>query len=777
MSVAERFETEGLRRFYTALLDAVGQAVIATDPSGRIIHWNQAAERMKGWTAEEAIGRPLIDFLPPDSLPERTAALLTAIATGVGWSEDTIVRHRNGGEVAAQVTATPIIDAQGDLIAMIGVGTDLTDRRAAEERVRHLGELVESTGDSLLGKSRTGEIVSWNRAAEDLYGYTAEEAIGQNVSLLQPDDRPEELQIILEQVAAGNTVLNLETEHVRSDGTHVDVSLTVAPTFDAGGVVDGASAMAHDLTDVHKMKTASEYNAGHDALTGLPNRELLCELLEQTLATVGHTDAPVAVLFLDLDQFKTVNDAVGHAVGDKILVEVARRLTAVTRGDDLVARFSGDTFVIVSSSAEESTAGRVAARLLDSLVDPIDVSGTPVYISASIGIAVSPPMDAELLLTHAEAAMYDAKARGRARTRFFDTEMAMARDPQERLQLSNDLRQALQENALEVWYQPIVDLATGAMLGVEALSRWNHPRRGMVPPTSFVAVAEVTGLIGALDAWVMHRACADLRVMIERGVLDADGYVGVNVSAHNVENVTLQGTVRSAVQAAGIPYARLTLELTETGAMTDLESAGNVLDELGALGVGIALDDFGTGYSSLSYLRRLPVNMVKIDRSFVQHITENPDDLAIAVSIIDLARSARLTTVAEGIESAEQLTLLRKLGCRAGQGYLWSPALPLDDLVALVNGLPKRHFRTSDGAKESSRSRSRASEATTDHGLKRLIEMHQGGASLDTIAAALNQEGFKTPSVLRWHRTSVAQVIASTLSPQHRRSKSRREDN
>ncbi|MDX6287169.1 MAG: hypothetical protein QOG53_2654 [Frankiales bacterium] len=776
MGVAERFATEEPRRFYSALLDAVGQAVIATDPAGRVIYWNRAAERMKGWTAEEAIGRPLIDFLPSDNPPEKTAALLTAIAAGVGWTEDTVVWHRNGGEVAALVTATPIIDAQGDLIAMIAVGTDLTDRRAGEETVRHLGALVESTGDSVLGELRTGEIVSWNAAAEDLYGYTAEEAIGQNVSLLQPDDRHEELEAIFERFHAGHAVLNLETEHVRADGTLVDVSLTVAPTFDADGAVDGASAMAHDLTDVRTMETASVHNAQHDALTELPNRELLCERLKQTLVTVGRSDAPVAVLFLDLDMFKTVNDAVGHAVGDRILIEVAGRLKAVTRGDDIVSRFSGDTFVVVSSGADESTAARVAARLLHSLVDPINVSGTLVYISASIGIAVSPPMDAELLLTHAEAAMYDAKARGRARTRFFDPEMAMARDPHERLQLSNDLRQALYEDALEVWYQPIVDLASGVMLGVEALCRWDHPSRGMVSPISFVTVAEDTGLIGALDSWVMHRACRDLRVMIKRGLLDADGYVGVNVSAHNIEDVTLQGTVRSAVKSAGIPYPRLTLELTETGAMADMESAGHVLDELGALGVGIALDDFGTGYSSLSYLHRFPVNMVKIDRSFVQNITENPDALAIAVSIIDLGRSAQLTTVAEGIESPEQLTLLRKLGCRAGQGYLWSPALPLDDLVALVNEQPKRHFRTSGGAKESSPSRPRATDATIDHGLKRLIEMYQGGASLDTIAAALNQEGFKTPSVIRWHRASVAQVIATTLSPQHRRSKRRHED-
>jgi EAL domain-containing protein (putative c-di-GMP-specific phosphodiesterase class I) len=332
--------------------------------------------------------------------------------------------------------------------------------------------------------------------------------------------------------------------------------------------------------------------------------------------------------------------------------------------------------------------------------------------------------------------------------------------------LSNDLRQTLHEDALELWYQPIIDLGTGEVLAVEALCRWNHPSRGLVPPATFVTVAEVTGLSSALDGWVLQRACIDAATMIERGVLGAHGYVGVNISARNIGDTTLSATVHAAVKAAGIPYNRLALEITETGAMSDPESAGRVLDELHALGIGIALDDFGTGYSSLSYLQQFPVNIVKIDRSFVSHITETRDDLAIAVSIIDLARSVQATSVAEGVESMDQLSLLRKLGCGAGQGYFWSPALALDDLVTLVNEQPRKRFRTSDGTKTTSRSRQRAGDATIDHGLKRLIEMHQGGASLATIAAALNKEGFKTPSLLRWHRSTVAQVVADTFYPQ-----------
>jgi diguanylate cyclase (GGDEF)-like protein/PAS domain S-box-containing protein len=748
---------------HAALLDAVGQAVVATDLAGQIIYWNRAAEQMYGWTTSEAVGRLLFDLLPSPLSAEQTVAVMTAVTAGDSWTEDIMVPHRDGREFPALVTTSPVFDEHGELIATISVGTDITRRKRDEETARHLCAIFDSTGDAVIGKSPSGEIVSWNRAAEDLFGYPASEVIGHNISLLAPDDRQDEFRDILEQVVAGNTVRNLETVRRRSDGVEVDVSLTVSPTYDVDGTVMGASAIARDITERRAMETTLRHNALHDELTGLPNRALLTDRLSHALSAAKRSKTSVAVLFLDLDQFKTVNDAVGHDAGDRLLVEVARRITAVTRADDTVARFGGDGFVIVSTDTNESAAEHVAARLLDSLVDPVGLSGTPLYITASIGIAVSPPMEADALMSNAEEAMYEAKARGRGRARVFDAESAQ--DAPERLQLSNDLRQALEENALEVWYQPIIGLATGELIGVEALCRWNHPTLGMVPPISFVNVAEVTGLVSALDDWVLHRACLDARILIDRGVLGAEGYMGVNVSARNVVDLTLKATVRSAVKGAGIPYERLMLEVTETGAMSDPENAARLLDELHALGVAIGLDDFGTGYSSLSYLQQFPVNTIKIDRTFVQHITSNRDDLAITVSMIDLAKSAQIGTVAEGVETMDQLILLRQLGCRAGQGYLWSAAVPLNELIALVNDQPNRRFPTSDAPEQMSGRRAPALEVTVDNGLRMLLDMHHQGASLDTIAAALNQEGYKTPSVLRWHRSTVARVIADTVYP------------
>jgi diguanylate cyclase (GGDEF)-like protein len=555
----------------------------------------------------------------------------------------------------------------------------------------------------------------------------------------------------------------LETVRRRSDGSRVDVSLTVSPTFGEDGDVSGASVIARDITSRRVLENALEHSVLHDALTGLPNRALLADRLSQAVVTAKRQDKPVAVLFLDLDQFKTINEAVGHAIGDQVLVEVARRLKAALRAGDTVARFSGDEFVMVCNDSDEQDAEQVTARLQDSLVDPILVDGPAIYVTASVGIAVSPPLDSEVLLTHADAAMYDAKARGRARARVFNA--AMAQNAQERLQMWNDLRHALQDDALEVWYQPIVDLTTGELLGVEALCRWNHPTRGMVPPVNFVAVAEATGLIRALDDWVLHRACQDARTMIDQGLLGAHGYVSVNVSAQNITEAGLRDTVRSAVKAAGIQYSRLALEVTETGVMQEPENACRLLDELRSLGVSIALDDFGTGYSSLSYLHRFPVTALKIDQSFVRHITENRDDLAIVVSIIDLARSAHLETVAEGVETQDQRDLLRKMGCPAGQGYLWSPAVRLDQLIPFVGQLPGGRFSITNDTRPSWPHLLPTFEVTVEHGLKQLMDMHSVGASLGTIAATLNKEGFRTPSGLRWHRSMVARVVADTVYP------------
>jgi predicted signal transduction protein with EAL and GGDEF domain len=354
-----------------------------------------------------------------------------------------------------------------------------------------------------------------------------------------------------------------------------------------------------------------------------------------------------------------------------------------------LARFGGDEFVVVCEDADVTEAQYIAERLAATLKDPIEVGGSLHYVSASIGIAVSPPLEADphALLRYADTAMYDAKARGRARSRVYDK--SLATQSKETMALTNDLRDALRMEALEVHYQPVLELATGRVIGLEALTRWHHPVRGWVPPTVFVSLAEECGLIGAFDQWVLNRACRDGAELRATGLLPPDALLSVNISACNVSDLRLVDIVREVAARTGFPLESLELEVTETAILTEVPTIRAVLEGIRDLGVGIALDDFGTGYSSLTFVRQLPVTTIKIDRSFIRNVTDQSDDRAICASVIDLARAVGLRTIAEGVESLEQLSMLHGLGCDAGQGYLWNSALPLDDLAARLRCEPQ----------------------------------------------------------------------------------------
>ncbi|MEP7053990.1 MAG: EAL domain-containing protein [Actinomycetota bacterium] len=685
--ITDRLAAEDKSRFQAALLAAVGQAVIVSDLEGRIIFWNPAAEELYGWTEAEAVGRSVVDLVPAESAVQATE-IMAALTAGESWTGDFLVRRRDGTTFSVLVTDTPVFDDKGEFVAIIGVSTDITERRKSEKAADELSAIVESTADAVFTKTLDGIIRTWNRGAEQVYGYRAEEIIGQHVNTLAPNHSYEN-RTILAAIEAGETIQALETVRRHRDGADLDVSLTVSPIHDENGAVSGASVIGRDISDRKRLERELARQAMHDSLTGLANRTLLGDRLKQALARGTRRGTPVAVLFLDIDQFKTVNDANGHLAGDQLLIEVAMRLCSVVRTADTVARFGGDEFVLVCEESDTTEAMDLADRIAIALSAPITVHGQRQYVSASIGIAVTPPLepDPTALLRYADAAMYDAKAHGRARFRVFDA--SLAKQSTERLELTNDLRQALTEGTLEVHYQPVVELATGNFIGIEALSRWQHPTRGSVPPGVFVPLAEETGLIAALDRWVLARACHDAAMLRSSGVLLPHARLAVNISARNVGDRDMVDVVRRSAADAGLPLDVLELELTETGLMADPSAALRVLAELRKLGVGIALDDFGTGYSSLTYLHQLPVTAIKIDRSFVQHITVRPSDMAIAASVIDLARAVGLRTVAEGVETVEQLTLLHQLGCLEGQGFLWSRALPPAELVALRQGTPR----------------------------------------------------------------------------------------
>jgi diguanylate cyclase (GGDEF)-like protein len=446
--------------------------------------------------------------------------------------------------------------------------------------------------------------------------------------------------------------------------------------------------------DVSRHKYAEEelsWQANHDPLTGLPNRELFLERLSGFLSRrVGH----VAVLFVDLDDFKVVNDSLGHEAGDRLIGAVAERLRRVLRTEDVIARFGGDEFsVLLPGITSEDEALAVARRLADALREPIVVDGERRYVSASVGLAQSGPdedIDAQALMRDADAAMYKAKELGKARCEVFDA--SMRQHAVERLELEGALRHALDQDELRLVYQPVVNLATGRMTGVEALLRWHNPVYGVVAPLRFIPAAERNGLIIPIGAWVVHEACRQLAAWGDEGLS-----IAVNVSARQLGTSAFVDTVRSALESAGIAPARLCLEITETAMMADLDAMSGTLAALKHFGVRLAVDDFGVGYASLRQLRELlPVDTLKIDKSFVDGITTDADDAAIVEGVVRLAHSLGLQAVAEGVETAEQVALLRAWSCQAGQGYHFARPVDPDGVTrllevaapAVVNGGP-----------------------------------------------------------------------------------------
>ena len=462
----------------------------------------------------------------------------------------------------------------------------------------------------------------------------------------------------------------------RADGERRWVELFLAPVRSESGAVTHFVGVLNDVTYRKDAEERLNHLANHDPLTGLPNRNLLHDRLAHAIAR--RREGMAAVLFLDLDRFKLINDSYGHDVGDELLKAVAARLSACLRGEDTVARLGGDEFVVLLEDlpgidAAASIAGKIAARL----AEPLSVGGRELPLAASIGIALYPrdgrvPQD---LLKNADTAMYRAKEAGRGGFCFFAGEMNM--HALRRLTLENELRRALDGGELEVFYQPQVAMASGRLLGAEALVRWRHPLKGLVAPADFIPVAEETGLIVALGEQVLRAACRQIADWQRRGLTPLT--VAVNLSPRQFRQADLVATIAGILAETGADPARLELEITESAAMQNADEAVAALRRLRAMGVGLAIDDFGTGYSSLSYLKRFPIDKLKIDRSFVQGVPDDGDDTAIVQAIAAMAGSLKLKLLAEGVESEAQRAFLESLGCAEAQGWLFGRALPAAD--------------------------------------------------------------------------------------------------
>jgi diguanylate cyclase (GGDEF)-like protein/PAS domain S-box-containing protein len=569
----------------------------------------------------------------------------------------------------------------GEVVRLVGTSQDITDRKQAEVQFR---DLLESAPDAMVIADEDGRIVLANRQVEQLFGWPRQALLGQPVETLLPerlrdkhqDHRTDYHRNSPEARPMGRSI---ELAALRADGSEFPVEVSLSPVQMGGGVL--VCAAIRDVTERKEAERALAHQALHDALTGLPNRVLLVDRLEQALARAVRSNENVAVLFLDVDRFKVVNDSRGHAAGDELIVGVADRLRATVRPTDTVARFGGDEFVVVCQKADTLTGAMlVADRIIAALREPFRIGGEEIFLTVSVGIAIATPGDAssETLLRNADAAMYRAKAQGRARCEFFDE--TMQTEAAARLELETALNWAVQRDEMRVFYQPFVDITSGAPVGVEALLRWQQPDGTIVTPTDFIPLAEDSGLIVPIGRGVLDRAAADYAAW--RAVVPTGPFtIAVNLSAHQLRHPELVEQVRNTLEKHDLAPSSLCLELTESALLEDLDWHFGVLLALRDLGVRLALDDFGTGFSSLTYLKRLPVDIVKIDRSFVAGLGVTHTDTTIVRSVIELAHALSLTVVAEGIERPEQLETLRSLGCDLAQGHLFSFPQPQPSLL------------------------------------------------------------------------------------------------
>ena len=665
-----------------ALFDRALVPLFVVDNQGFITRSNDRTNELVGLSRDEVIGEHVGRFIHPedyDSQADHWVRMLVDTSFDAVSSEIRILTTH--GLSWQRVALKAARDEHGALTSITAHLSDINEKYAAEAALdrsrRQFGNLLDSLPDPIVRLNRRLEVEFANPAAQQLrHARCAAE---------WPDvGEPDRALFDAALHEALDTGRSRTLEHTVGEGTGRGwCETTIVPEPHADGTVRSLLLICRDVTDRRRNEADLAHQATHDALTGLPNRGRFAELLERaTTRQQAHEQAgsphPIAVLFLDLDRFKVVNDSLGHEAGDELLVQVARRLQQALRPGDVLGRLGGDEFTVLAENIAHDHAMALAERLREQLATPFELAGGEFLMSSSVGVATSSvPECPEDLMRWADAAMYRAKQGGRDCVVAFDD--VLRNEALEQLETDQRLRVALDRDELRVVYQPEIRLATGAVVGAEALVRWDHPTRGTLGAGMFVPLAEENGTILAIDRWVLETACTQLAGWIAAGVVDDDFVLRVNISARHLEQRDLVDRVRAQLEHSGVAPGRLCLEITETALMRDVERALVVLTELNAVGVRLAVDDFGTGYSSLGSLKRFPLQVLKIDRSFIDGLPDDPDDTAIATTVLRLADALGLSTTAEGVESVAQLECLRELGCPTAQGYVFSEPLRPED--------------------------------------------------------------------------------------------------
>ena len=677
------------------ILNTAMDAVIGMDAHGKITDWNLRAETIFGWSKDEMLGLVFHDTVFPernrgDRRQDFARFLSTRDDQLLRQRIETVGTRRSGDEFPIELTITPLRTSNTwHFTAFI---EDITERQQAERTLLETNQKLALQFDQaplgVIEWDRNFRVVQWNPAAEKIFGFSAQQALGQHANFIIPEAERLDVTPILNELLAGTGGGNSVNKNVRKNGETIQCDWYNASLRDTNGEVVGVISLVDDITSRKVAEDEIRNLAFYDHLTGLPNRRLLIDRVRQAMASSTRSAQHCALLFLDLDNFKTLNDTLGHDIGDLLLQQVANRVSNCVRKGDTVARLGGDEFVVMleelSEFAQEAVmqTEAVGLKILAAFTQPYQLDTYEHNSTTSIGVTLFAEHDGSTddLLKRADLAMYQAKAGGRNTLRFFDPEMQTAVTT--RAAMEESFRDALLNNQFELHYQAQVT-ADGRISGAEVLLRWQHPGRGMVSPIEFITFAEDSGLILPLGRWVLETACAQLALWAIRPEMEHLS-VAVNVSSRQLKHPNFVGEVLSILDHSGANPHRLKLELTESLLVDDVEDAIIKMTALKAQGVGFSMDDFGTGYSSLSYLKRLPLDQLKIDQGFVKHLLTDPNDMAIAKMIIVLAESLGLAVIAEGVETVEQRDFLANLGCLSYQGFLISRPLALDAFEEFV---------------------------------------------------------------------------------------------
>jgi diguanylate cyclase (GGDEF)-like protein/PAS domain S-box-containing protein len=667
----------------STILDSLQDAYYRVDSEGCFMRLSPSVQKLLGYTPKQLLGTMLADLYAD---PQKREVFLRKLEKQDGVIENYVIqlRHKDGSAVWVSTNAHYIRDKQGNPIGVEGTARDISQLKAAEDLSSRFGRILDNSSNEIyIFDADTLKFTLVNRGARKNLGYSMQEMEQMTPVDLKPDYTEEDFSELMQPLCQGEQQqVVFQTRHQRKDKTFYPVEVRLQLSRQESPPV--FVAIIQDISERIQNEKQLQYLAHYDALTKLPNRILFTDRLEQSLARARWHDYTVAVLFLDLDRFKIINDTLGHNIGDQALQALSKRLNDCVREGDTVARLGGDEFAIVLEDIDsEDDVAPIARIILNVLSQPFLLDKHEFILTTSIGISLF-PVDGEntqTLLKHADIAMYRAKDEGRNTYQFYLADMSAKAF--ERLNMETNLRRALEREEFVLYYQPQLNLADGTIFGVEALLRWQHPDLGLVSPMEFIPLLEETGLIIPVGEWVLRTACLQARAWNDSGLKSLR--MSVNLSGRQTNNSDFIATVEQVLKDSKLDPQLLELEMTESILMHNMRSTIKALETIREMGVRLAIDDFGTGYSSLSYLKRFPIDTLKIDHSFIHDITQDPEDATLVEAIIAMGKALHLDVIAEGVETEQQVKFLRKHGCGSIQGYLISKPLPAQELTARLH--------------------------------------------------------------------------------------------